>query len=110
MAVESARRYFEERVPVLIEERAVRLKEIGATYEFQITGDDGGVWTLDLKGEPATVKEESTDTADCTIVMQDDSFVQMINGDLKPQMAFLTGKLKVTGNMGLALKLTVLFD
>ncbi len=110
MTVETARQYFEERVPVIISERGEKLMNIGAMYEFQITGDSGGTWTLNLRDEPASIEESSADAADCTVVMQDEAFVKMINGDLKPQMAFLTGKLKVTGNMGLALKLTNLFD
>ncbi len=110
MSVETAREYFEQKIPEIIQQRADRLKSIGAIYEFQITGDDGGTWTLNLKEEPAYIQEESAGEPDCTVVMQDMAFVKMINGDLKPQMAFLTGKLKVTGNMGLALKLTTLFD
>jgi putative sterol carrier protein len=110
MTVATAREYFEERIPDVLQERGERLRNIGAVYEFQITGDSGGIWTLDLKNEPVTIEEKGANEADCTVVMQDASFVEMINGELKPQMAFLTGKLKVTGNMGLALKLTMLFD
>jgi len=110
MAVASTRQYFEERVPVLIAEKSGSLDGIDAIYEFQITGDDGGTWTLNLRAIPHSISEESSDSADCTVIMQDDFFVQMLNGDLSPQMAFLSGKLKVTGNMGLALKLTSLFS
>ena len=109
MSVATAREYFEQRIPEIIQERPDTLKSIGAVYEFQITGDDGGTWTLNLKDDPATIEEKNSGDADCTVVMQDMAFVEMVNGALKPQMAFLTGKLKVTGNMGLALKLTSIF-
>ncbi len=107
---ETARQYFETDVPALIANKADNLKSIDAIYEFQITGDNGGTWTLDLKNDPISIAEKQGDGPDCTVIMKDESFTKMVNGDLKPQMAFLTGKLKVTGNMGLALKLTALFD
>lgn len=109
MDVKTARQYFEEKVPKLLQDRQETLSNIGAIYEFQITGDDGGTWALDLKQEPLSIQEGSANDPDCTVIMKDENFVEMIRGDLKAQMAFLTGKLKVTGNMGLALKLTTLF-
>lgn len=110
MDVSSTRQYFEETVPELLRTRGDNLKNIGAIYEFQITGDGGGTWTLDLKENELSIAEKSADASDCTIIMQDDAFLSMVKGELKPQMAFLTGQLKVTGNMGLALKLTALFE
>lgn len=110
MKVETAREYFEVGVPQLLKNRGERLGDINAIYEFQITGDSGGIWTLNFKKEPRSIEEKNAEDADCTVVMQDEDFVRMVNGKLKPQMAFLTGKLKVTGNVGLALKLTKLFD
>ena len=83
---------------------------IDAIYEFQITEDEGGTWCLDLKQNPPIVQEGSAQEPDCTVIMEDQNFVKMIQGELKAQMAFLSGKLKVTGNMGLALKLTTIFS
>lgn len=110
MSAESTRDYFEKAVPELIKEKAAVLEEIDAVYEFQITGDSGGTWTLRLRVEDAGVAEGGTDVADCTIIMEDQAFIKMVNGDISPQLAFLNGQLKVTGNMGLALKLTNLFS
>jgi putative sterol carrier protein len=44
-----------------------------------------------------------------TISMKEGDFLDMINGKLNPQMAFMSGKLKIGGDMGLALKLQSLF-
>jgi putative sterol carrier protein len=110
MSAESTRDYFERAVPELIKEKTSILAEIDAVYEFQITGDAGGTWTLRLKLEDAGVAEGPSDAPDCTIIMEDEFFIQMVNGDISPQLAFLNGQLKVTGNMGLALKLTNLFN
>lgn len=105
----TAREYFEKIVPELLTTKKEILTRIAASYEFQITGDHGGTWTLDLKQDPPALTEEGSGTADCTVIMEDEHFANMVTGTLKPQMAFLTGKLKVTGNMALALKLTALF-
>lgn len=110
MAYQSARDYFTEKVPQLIQSRAAKLKSIDAIYEFQISGADGGLWYLDLKSDPIGFGEGTHPDTDCTVVMKDKHFVKLINGEMNPKLAFLTGKLKVTGNMALALKLSTLFD
>ena len=43
--------------------------------------------------------------ANCTIEMKDGDFVDIVTGKLNGQMAFMTGKLKIKGDMGLAMKL-----
>ncbi|HXG18204.1 MAG TPA: SCP2 sterol-binding domain-containing protein [Methylomirabilota bacterium] len=45
-----------------------------------------------------------------TITMKESDYLDMINGKLNGQMAFMTGKLKIAGDMGLALKLQSLFQ
>ena len=45
------------------------------------------------------------DKADVTLTMADEDLVDMMTGKLNPQKAFFKGKLKIQGNMGLAMKL-----
>ena len=45
------------------------------------------------------------DKADVTLTMADEDLVDMMTGKLNPQKAFFKGKLKIKGNMGLAMKL-----
>lgn len=82
-----------------------KFEGIDAIYEFNITGDDGGTWTMDLKSDPKAISEGSKGNATCTITMSNSDFSDMIDGSLNPQMAFMTGKLKVSGDMGQAIKL-----
>ena len=98
--------YFEQKVPENLKTKAEKLSSINAIYEFQIGGTNGGTWSLDLTVPGGKVSDGSTGKANCTVSMQDENFVKMVTGQLNPQMAFMTGKLKVAGNMGLALKLT----
>lgn len=66
-------------------------------------GDDG-VILIDGTQEPTAFSTEDGD-ADVTLSMSLDNFQKMADGDLDPQMAFMTGKLKVTGDMSLAMQL-----
>jgi len=76
---------------------------LNATVKFDF-GDDGLIY-LDGSATPNTVSNEDKD-ADCTIRMKFDDFVAMTQGDLDPTTAFMMGKLKVQGNMGIAMKLS----
>jgi putative sterol carrier protein len=53
--------------------------------------------------------EETTKEADCVIAVSEDDFLKIVRGEQSPTVAYMTGKLKVTGDVGLALKLQKLF-
>lgn len=80
-------------------------RDINAVYVFDISGDDGGTWTVDLTQDADFVTEGAAEESDCTIAMKDSDFVDLWNGKLKGPQAVMFGKLKIKGNMGLALKL-----
>jgi len=67
-------------------------------------GDDGKIL---LSGSEAT---ESDDDADCTISVSKDDFIALASGNLDPMMAFMSGKLKVAGDMSVAMGLQSLFS
>ena len=48
---------------------------------------------------------EAPDGAGCTMTLDSEDFIKMFAGELKPTSAFMTGKLKIQGDMGLAMKL-----
>lgn len=75
---------------------------LNATLKFDF-GDDGIVY-VDGNAEPNTVSNEDKD-ADCTIRISKEDFQGIVDGDLNPTMAFMMGKLKVDGDMGIAMKL-----
>ena len=75
---------------------------LDATVKFDF-GEDGLLY-LDGTSEPYAVSNEDRD-ADCTVAMSLDDFKEMSAGELDPTTAFMMGKLKVTGDMGVAMKL-----
>jgi putative sterol carrier protein len=82
-----------------------KLASINSTYQFSLSGDDGGDWVIELTENCQEVRDGSDENAACTIAMTAEDFMGLIDGSLNAQMAFMTGKLQVKGDMGLALKL-----
>jgi putative sterol carrier protein len=75
---------------------------LGATLKFDM--GDAGVIFIDGKATPNTVSNENQD-ADCTVGVTMDDLQAMLAGDLAPTTAFMSGKLRVEGDMGVAMKL-----
>src|SRR3989338_2185983 len=95
---------FEQRIPAQLQKNVDKVKAINAKYKFILNGDDGGTWVVDLTANPPTVTAGEGD-AQCTVEMSAADFGQMMAGTLNAQMAFMSGKLKIKGDMGLAMKL-----
>lgn len=85
-------------------------KGLSATYQFDLSGDGGGKWNIAIKDEQCEVKEGQAPSPNITLSMTAKDYLDMINGKLNGQMAFMTGKLKISGDMGLALRLQSLFS
>uniref|UniRef100_T1JL64 Hydroxysteroid dehydrogenase-like protein 2 n=1 Tax=Strigamia maritima TaxID=126957 RepID=T1JL64_STRMM len=83
------------------------VQNVNSTYTFNLTGTESGKWYIDLKsGNGKTGKGEYPDgKADVIFTMDSNDFHKMFNGTLKTAPAFMTGKLKLTGDMGRAMKL-----
>ncbi len=97
---------FEERIASRLADpdQQAAAKEIDAVYQFNITGDDGGEWVVNLT--ECTVSAGTHDEADCTITVADEDFVSLVEGTVPGPQLFMMGKLQVGGNMGLAMKLS----
>jgi len=80
------------------------VKKTGGVFLFQVK--DKGDYFIDLKNGAGDVgKGEPPSKADCTFVMDAEVLTKMFQGALKPTAAFMTGKLKIKGDMGKAMKL-----
>ncbi|XP_045906920.1 sterol carrier protein 2 [Micropterus dolomieu] len=92
----------------LHEEGEQLVKKIGGVFAFKVKdGPEGkeATWVVDVKNGKGSVTNDQGKKADCTLSMSDDDLLDLMTGKLNAQTAFFKGKLKVTGNVGMALKL-----
>ena len=97
---ESAKEFFDNLQASIKPEK---IQGINATYQWDIT--DTGKWYATLSDDGATVAEGEADDANITITVSEENWLAIVAGTLAPQMAFLTGKIKIKGDMSLAMKL-----
>jgi len=76
--------------------------------QINITGDDGGVFYVEVKDGKLSVEPYEYNDRNCAITIGMDDFNKLIAGQLDPVKAFLSGKLKVDGDVGKALEFSKL--
>jgi len=82
-----------------------KLAGIKAVYQFDISGADPGIYSVAIADGKAVVSEGTDASPDITITMASNDFADMIGGKLDGMTAFMGGKLKVKGDMMLAMQL-----
>ncbi len=87
-----------------------KIQGMDCIYQFDITGDGGGQWYIVIANGDAIVHEGTSENPSITITMEASNFINLLQGKLNGQMAFMTGKLKIKGDMALALKLQSVFS
>jgi putative sterol carrier protein len=100
---ESAQEFFDT-LPSRVDES--KTAGLNATYLFDVEG--AGKWTVAVKEGNVDVREGG-DSADTTISANEENFLKIVNGEENATAAYMTGKIKVTGDMGTAMKLQKLF-
>lgn len=80
------------------------VKKINAIYQINL--DNGTKLVIDLKSGSGSISKGENSEADCTFTMKVADFIALANRKLNPQMAFMGGKLKIKGSIGVAMKFT----
>jgi putative sterol carrier protein len=96
---QSAREFFES-LPARANGR--RIEGIDSSYVFDIAG--AGTWTVKVD-DGKLVVDEGDRGGDCTISASEETFGRILEGKQNPLTAYMTGKLKVSGDVGAAMKL-----
>ena len=76
-----------------------------AVLQFNITGDAGGSWTAAIDAGKLTVTEGQAENASMTMTCASQDMLAIVNGELSAVSAFMQGRVKIEGNMALAMKL-----
>ncbi|GAA5980772.1 hypothetical protein JCM11641_002642 [Rhodosporidiobolus odoratus] len=88
-------------------EKKDQMKKVNGIFEMRVKNAKGkeGVWTIDLKKKAEVYGGAAKPKADVTISLSDETFQQLADNKINGQKAFMSGKLKVKGNIMLATKL-----
>ncbi|CAO3590024.1 unnamed protein product [Absidia cylindrospora] len=92
------------------EERAKLIKQVNGVFQFVLKANGKEeVFTVDVKKEGKVVRGKGSTKADAILTLNDADFVQLAEGKLNGQKAYMSGKLKVKGQIMLAMKLDNVF-
>jgi len=93
-------------------EKKDRLKKTNVVFELQVTNEkkETVTWTIDMKKTGMVHKGSAKPKADVTLILSDETLVDLASGKSNGQKAYMTGKLKVKGNLMLATKLDSLIS
>ena len=107
----TAKDILETEIPQALKSKPELAKEINAVIHFNVTGDNGGTWTVDLTKDQDWVQQGTQGEPKMTITVSNEDFVKLRQKQLNPQMAAMQGKLKFKPmDMGLAMKLAKLLS
>jgi len=102
----TAKDILETEIPNVLKAKPELAKEINSIIHFNITGDGGGTWTVDLTKPSDWVSSGAQGTPKMTVTCSNEDFVKIRSKQLNAQMAAMQGKLKFKPmDMGLAMKL-----
>jgi sterol carrier protein 2 len=83
------------------------VKKVKGVFAFKVKGDNGGeaMWIVDAKNGKGSVEFNGKAKPDVTLTCGDSDLFDLMSGKMNAQKAFFQGKLKIHGNMGMAMKL-----
>lgn len=82
---------------------------VESIIQYRLTGDEGGDYIITIKDDQCKVSEGITDEPDVTLTADAHDFADVLLGRANGMQYFMTGKLKLSGDLNLAMKLTSFF-
>lgn len=82
-----------------------KIANLKASYQFELTGEGGGTYHAAFDNGSYDIGEGALAAPGCTVIMAASDFLALTTGKLNPTAAFMSGKLKIKGDMSLAMKL-----
>ena len=84
-------------------------EDLDAVYQFDLSGPQGGHYQLLVHNGICVVKEGTHVDAHVTLSMPGEDCIKLLNGQLSGQAIFMSGRLQISGDLGLAMQLKWLF-
>ncbi len=88
---------------------ASKAGDMNASVLFDLSGDDGGQWAVNIANGECDVVEGGVESPTASVMMDAGDYSKMVSGDLNPMMAFMSGKIKVDGDLNAVMKVQTLF-
>lgn len=89
--------------------RPEKAEGVEAVVQYHLTGDQGGDWVIRIEDGTCEVEEGTTDDPNLTLTADAQDYVKVVTGDIDGMSAFAQGKLKLKGDISLAMKLQGFF-
>jgi len=102
----TVREIFEGMTETFIKEKATGMN---AVIQFDITGEGGGQWHADIVDGELSVVEGLHASPQLTLTAEAQDYIDISTGALNGQLAFMTGRLKASGDLALAMKMQSIF-
>jgi putative sterol carrier protein len=85
-----------------------KIEDVNATIQFDLSGENGGTYWVSMADGKIESGAGAVDNPSMTLKASADDWAAVVNGEVNAMQAFMSGKLKIQGNMGLAMKLQML--
>ncbi len=83
--------------------------DLAADIQFHFVGDGGGDWVAHIREGACTTEQGTTESPRLTLTAGSDDYIKIITGELNAMSAFAQGKIKLKGDLSLAMKLMDFF-
>jgi putative sterol carrier protein len=103
MEAKTPKEFFEKILPSRF--NPSKAQGVDVTVQVNITGPNGGAWTVTIKDQKLKAQEGTHPSPTIAISMAEAEYMDIVNGKMSAEKAFLTGKIQFKGNIALALKL-----
>jgi putative sterol carrier protein len=98
---------FEKMPEAFLPEKASGLN---ATIQIELTGEGGGQWAIEIANGKISIDEAQANSPNMTLSMPASDYVAITRGEANPMNLFMAGKIKVAGDVTLAMKFQDMFD
>lgn len=103
MVAKTPKQFLEEVLPTKF--KPEKAANFNVVVQLNLTGPNGGNWTIFLKDQKLKVYEGTYPEPDLTLTVVDSVFMDLVNGKIGTTEAFFNGKIQFNGSLSLALKL-----